>query len=197
MKKADLITLRLFIYGLPFVVLLAFFTSSYDSVFLISAANYIKQLYNFAGLVFAMWILLAIYLGFRLMISGTFREKVLSKLTFIKERDEREAMLTGRAAKATMLTTIAILLCLFCLSCFQVSIYTVPPEAAIDGKLNVISLGFNFDLLASSSRSATTDVIKKSILDYAGLPISSSAIILGLIIWQVIAYNYSMRRFMK
>jgi hypothetical protein len=142
--------------------------------------------------------LLSIYLGVRLIFSGTFREKVLTKLAFIKEQDEREVTLTGKAAKTTMLTTIAILIFLFCLSCFQISVYRLPPEQAIDGKSKVISLDLKFELLERVPEDASKEYIQKqNILAYTGLPISSSAIILGLIIWQIIAYNYSMRRLMK
>jgi len=198
MKKIDLLLLRVFLYGLPIIVLMAIFTHSYDYETAANAGSYVNQLYNFAGFMFGAWMLLAVYLGLRLIFSGTFRKKVLSRITFIKERDEREVMLTGKAAKTTMLTTLAILILLFCLSCLQVSIYSLPPESVADGKNKVISLGLKFDLLRNLPQEASqSDMQKKSILDYVGLPISSSTVILGLIIWQITAYNYSMRRLMK
>jgi len=198
MKKIDLVLLKIFLYGLPLIIALAIFSYSYDFETSVSASNYIKYLYNFAGIMFASWMLLSIYLGIRLIFSGLFREKVLTRLTFIKERDEREVMLTGKAAKTTMLTTLAILIFLFCLSCFQISTYNIPPEKAIDGKTKVVSLDLKFELLKSLPNDFSQDTLQKeNILDYTGLPISSSAVILGLIMWQIIAYNYSMRRLMK
>lgn len=198
MKKIDLCLLRMFLYGLPVIGLLLFFSHSYNYETATADGGFIAQLYNFAGLMFAVWMLLAIFMGTRLMISGAFREKVLTKITFIKERDEREVMLTGKAAKTTMLTTLAILIFFFCLSCFQVSIYSLSPESVADGKSRVISLGLNFDLLENQPKEISqADLQKKNILDYVGLPISSSAVILGLIVWEIAAYNYSMRRLMK
>jgi len=198
MKKMDSILLKIFLYGLPLIVLLAIFSYSYNAETSVSAANYVTMIYNFAGIMFATWMLLSIYLGIRLIFSETFREKVLTKLTFIKERDEREVMLTGKAAKKTMLTTLAILILLFCLSCFQVSVYSIPPEQAIDGKTKVISLDIKFNILASSPNNSSQEILPKQIiLDYSGLPVSCSAVILGLIMWQIIAYNYSMRHLMK
>jgi hypothetical protein len=85
--------------------------------------------------------LLSIYLGVRLILSGPFRDSVLARLTFIRERDEREALLTGRATKTTLMTSLAILIFLFCLSCFQVSFFKLPPEKALDGKTRGFSLG--------------------------------------------------------
>jgi hypothetical protein len=198
MKKFDLLLLKIFLYGLPLIILLAIFAYSYNFEAIASSSSYIKLIYNFAGLMFGSWMLFSIYLGVRLIFSGTFREKVLTRLTFIKERDEREVTLTGKAAKTTMLTTIAILIFLFCLSCFQISVYSIPPEQVIDGKTRVISLGLNFELLESLPKDESSEAIQKqNILAYTGLPISSSALILGLIIWQILAYNYSMRRLMK
>lgn len=124
MKKLDSILLKSFLYGLPLVVMLGIFSYYYGLGIFSQATGKIKFLYNFAGLIFAIWMLLSIYLSVRLMFSGSFRNKVLAKLTFIKERDEREVMLTGKATKTTFLTSLAILIFLFCLSCFQVSLFT-------------------------------------------------------------------------
>jgi hypothetical protein len=132
------------------------------------------------------------------MVSGRFRDQALAKLTFMKERDEREVALTGKATKTTFLTSLAILIFLFCLSCFQVSIYRVPPDKAVGGKTGFVTLGFGFNLWEGSGQAKADDTLqKKNILSYAGLPVSSSTVILALIIWQIISYNYSMGRLTK
>ncbi len=195
MKKADSMLLRVFLYGLPAVIIFAFFSYSYSPETINHAASHIRLLYNFGGFVLAAWMTLAIYLSVRLMVSGAFRDKVLAKLTFIRERDEREVILTGKAARTTFLTLLAILIFFFCVSCFQVSIYRVSPQEAIDGKTGRITLGFGFSLLANSKQVKPNDTVqKKDIFSYKGLPISSTTVILVLIIWQIISYNYSMRR---
>jgi hypothetical protein len=153
---------------------------------------------SFAGLVFALWMALSLYLSARLMISGPFRDQVIARLTFIRERDEREAILTGKAARTTFLTSLAILIFLFCLSCFQVSIYRLPPERAVDGKTGIVSLGLGFNLLEHSKQDRPREIIeKKNIFSYTGLPVSSTTVILMLIVWQIISYNYLMRRLTK
>ena len=145
-----------------------------------------------------MWMTLSIYLSVRLMVSGPFRDQVITKITFIRERDEREAILTGKATKTAFLTSLAFLILLFCLSCFQVSIYRVPLEKAVDGKTGIVSLGLGFNLLEHGKQDRPEDTIqRKHIFSYRGLPVSSATIILMLIIWQIISYNYSMRRLMK
>jgi hypothetical protein len=198
MKRFDSMLLKVFLYGLPGVLVLAVFSYFYSSGVVNHAYVYFRLLNSFAGLVFAVWMMGSLYLSVRLMVSGPFRDQVIAKLTFIRERDEREALLTGKATRTTFLTSIAILILLFCLSCFQVSIYRVPPERAVDGKTGIVSLGVGFSLLERSKQVRPEDTIqKKDIFSYRGLPVSSTTVILMLIVWQIVSYNYSMRRLIK
>jgi hypothetical protein len=198
MKRFDSILLKVFLYGLPVVAVLAVFAYLYSVGVINHDTGYTKFMNSFTGLVFAVWMTLSIYLSVRLMVSGPFREQVIAKITFMRERDEREVILTGKATKTTFLTSLAILIFLFCLSCFQVSIYRVPQDRAVDGKTGVVSLGLSFSLLQHEKQARSEDNIpKEHIFSYRGLPISSETIILILILWQILSYNYSMRRLIK
>ncbi len=198
MKRCDSILLKVFFCGLPAIVAFAVFSYSYSLGALTHGYIYMRLLNSLAGLVIAVWMTLSLYLSFRLMVSSSFRDQVIAKLTFIRERDEREAILTGKATRTTFLTSLAILIFLFCLSCFQVSVYRVPAEKAVDGKTGIVSLGLGFNLLEHSEQDRPKDTIqKKDIFSYTGLPVSSTAVILMLIGWQIISYNYSMRRLTK
>jgi len=198
MKKFDSTLLKVFLCGLPALAALAVFAYLYSTGVVSHDTGYAKFMNGFAGFVFATWMTLSIYLSVRLMFSGPFREQVIARITFMRERDEREAILTGKATKATFLTSLAILIFLFCLSCFQVSIYRVPPDKAVDGKTGFVSLGLGFSLLPQDKQDRPEDTIpKENIFSYRGLPVSSQTIILMLIIWQIISYNYSMRRLIK
>jgi hypothetical protein len=184
MNKLDYVLGKIFMFAIPIVILMAVM------------GNFCKN--NFiCGFLFALWILLAVYLSIRLIIAESFRDAVLVKLTFIKERDEREVLLTGKAVKTTFLTSLAVLLLLFCLSCFQISVYRTSPEKAINGKTGVVSLGFNLSLFPVSAEPADNSVIQKNIFSYTQLPISATAVILLMILWQIIFYNCSMRKLLK
>lgn len=198
MKRFDSVLLKVFLYGLPLVAVLAVFSYFYSIGVVKHGGDYVKFLNGFAGLVFAVWMMLSVLLSLRLIVSGPFRDRVIARITFIRERDEREAILTGKATKTAFLTSLAFLILLFCLSCFQVSIYRVPLEKAVDGKTGIVSLGFGFSLLEPDRQDRPEDTIeRKDIFSYRGLPVSSSTIILMLIVWQIISYNYSMRQLMK
>jgi preprotein translocase subunit SecG len=196
MNKADSVLVKVFLYGLPVIAVFGIFSYSYNTGIIDHTTGTAQFFNKLAGLLYATWMTLSIVISIRLMVSGSFRDQVLSRFTCIRERDEREAMLTGKATKTTFLTTLAILMFLFCLSCFQVSIYRVPPEKAVGGKTGFVTLGLTCNLLENSNRAGAhnDEFLKQDIFTYSGLPISSTAIILGLFIWQICSYNITMRR---
>lgn len=192
MKRLDAIMLKVFLWGLPVLAGWALFNHIFDTGL---AASPMRAVYNASGFAYALWMLLSVYLGVRLILSGTFRDRVLARLTFIRERDEREALLTGRATKTALMTSLAILIFLFCLSCFQVSFFKLPPGEALDGKTRGFSLGLKFSFLNDSEANrADTALRRYDVFSYDRLPVSSSAIILFLIVWQIVSYNCTMRR---
>ena len=198
MKRFDAILLKTYLYMLPLVIITAIFCYFYSQGTFNQAAVNLKPLNNLGGLILGLWMLVSIYLSIRLLSSGSFRNKVLARLTFIRESDEREVMLTGKATKTTFLTSLAILIFLFCFSCFQVSLYKVPPGKAVDGKTRMLTLGLGFKLWDKPQQGAANQTLQKTdIFSYTGLPLSSTAVILLLIIWQIISYNYSMRQLMR
>jgi hypothetical protein len=198
MKRFDSMMLKVFLYGLPLFIFLAAFAYCYGNGIVDPGAGFLRFLNSFSGFVIAAWMALTFYLSLRLMVSGHLRSQVIARITFMRERDEREAFLTGRATKATFLTSLAILIFLFWMACFQISFYRVPPDKAIDGKTGRVSLGIGFCLLESAERERHADAIQKEyIFNYKGLPLSSQTIILLMILWQIGYYNYSMRRLLK
>jgi len=198
MKKFDSLLLKVFLYGLPVFVFLAVYTHFFTAGTLerdAPQAGFLSS--GFFGFAVAMWLALAVYLSIRLLVSGPFREQVIAKITVIRDRDEREAHLTGKAARATLLTTLAFLVLLFCLNSIQVAVYRVPPEKAVGGKTGMVTLGVGFDLLKDGTAERPDNIARQYVFNYKGLPLSSSAIILILMAWQIASYNYSMRRLLK
>jgi hypothetical protein len=193
MKKIDRKILKLFLFGLPFVIGMALLAST---ISLKDANNgSVLDYYNsFSGLVFGIWMFFSLYLSVRLLFSGNFRADILPCLTFFRERDERELLITARATRNSFLTTLALLILLLFLSVFQVAIFRVPQEQAENGKTGTITLGVNMSLTNDSPGTSS------SILDYfrySGLPLSNSAVILFLILWQLSSFNYFLRKIEK
>lgn len=198
MKRFDTVVLKVFLYGLPVGVLLAVFGYCYSQGLLDRNNSFVGLVNALSGLFIAAWMVISLYLCFRLMVSEALRDQVISRITFMRERDEREAILTGRATRTTFLITLAMLIFLFFLSCIQVSVYRVPPAQAVDGKTGMINLGIGFYLLEQDGKIRSSDVLQRdNLFVYKGLPISSEALLLLLIALQIGSYNDSMRRLMK
>lgn len=197
MKKFDSVLLKVFLSGIPAAAGLGLFAYLFSSGGIEHGGIY-ECLNGLAGLVIAVWMILTVFLGVRLVVSGQFRDAVLSRMTFMRERDERESMLAGKAVKTAFLTTLSLMVLLFFLSCIQVSIYRVPPEQAVGGKTGFVTLGLGFDIIEQGDRAGNENAVRReNIFSCHGLPISNTAVILALIIWQVVSYNLSIRRLMK
>ncbi len=195
MKKTDSIILKIFLYGLPVVIVLAMLQFPFRNFKL---ADYAPVLHGASGFVFMTWLLLSIYLSVRLITSEALREKVLARLTLRKERDEREEQMSGKATRSAFLATTAILITLFFFSCLQVSAYRVEPQYAVGGKTGFLTIGFGLYIKETSKCNKDKEAEgRKYIISYNGLPVSSSVVLLVIILWQVFYYNYSMRRMLR
>jgi hypothetical protein len=64
----------------------------------------------------------------------------------------------------------------------------------VDGKSRVLSLSLQFDFTTKKISQTPENIEKETLLSYAALPISSSTVIICLIGWQIVSYNYLMRR---
>ncbi len=192
MKKYDRIIVKLFLFTLPLAMLLGFIITQMNMNDFAPGSG--RDWFNsFSGLVFAIWMLQTLYISARLILSNSFRDSILPRLAFFKERDEREALITGQAARHSFLTTLALLIFFLCLSLFQVAVYKLPPEQAVAGKTGTLTLGVNMDLLAQG-QSAAHSSAGVDYFRYSGLPLSNTGIILMLIFWQLASYNYFAKR---
>jgi len=198
-QKVDSALSRMFVLGLPLIVLLAIGMSFVDQDSITTQPAVIQTLHGLAGLLFGLWMSVAVYISARLVFSKPTRNTILPRLVFLRERDEREAFLTGNATKTNFLITFAILILLLCLNVFHVSFYQAPPDQAPSDKNNVVTLSVDFSLIdhITEEKKGNATGGSKSFVNYSGLPISKTAILLFLIIWQIASYNYLMKQFSK
>jgi hypothetical protein len=187
MKKIDLKILKVFLLGLPIVLFLAIATNVIENLRTHEFMN------SLSGLFFGVWMALALYLSIRLIFSNELRSNVLARMSLFKERDERESAVTAAATRNSFLTTLAVLIFLLCLSLFQVAVYKLPPEQALNGKTGTISLGLYFSPI-NSTEIGTEKSSKLDYFRYTGLPFSNSAVTLIIIIWLIGSFNYFARR---
>ena len=74
---------------------------------------------TFTGILFLFWLLSLVVFLARLSWSGEYRAACFKRLAGIQERDEREELIVGRAAKSSFLFMLSILLILFFISTWR------------------------------------------------------------------------------
>lgn len=193
MKKFDRYLLKAFLYILPIVVVSGMAATVFELENAARISDAARWFYDFFGFMIGLMMLTSLYIAIRLLFSSKFRETALMKLTFVPERDEREVQLSAGAAKRALLSTLALLLLLLCLSCFQLEVTALQPENMSGGATRQISLGISFQLIDEGK-------IKESggsFISYTGLPLSNTALVVGLLVWQVVVYNCIMRQSLK
>jgi hypothetical protein len=143
------------------------------------------------------WTLATLGLTVSMFFSKALRNSVLARLSGMKERDEREVQIAGRALKSSYLGSMTILLCLLSISFIQITFSKKSADHLKPGELpRSISLGYNCKL---SDSDALT--VKKEGYDiyiqYNGVPLSTTALIMILLIWQIVSYRYVSRKALR
>lgn len=133
-----------------------------------------------SGLLFSMWILSCSYIGMALIFSKKYREQLLTRITGIKERDEREEIIVGRAARNTFLFNLGLLTFIFIISSFQINVSELPPKKMYEAKQHDLSLKIDFSLLKQQQE----DSHQPLLIAYS-LPFSLPGVLLFLLLFQI------------
>jgi hypothetical protein len=159
-------------------------------------SGFLQTLWDILGINLMVWIIVLLYLMIAMAVSGTMRADILARLAGIRERDERESRIAGEASKTVFLSTTAIFVLLLFLSLFNVKIGKKPADAVGPGeKRGYISVGLQFSVTGDRPVSAAAAASKDRIyLDYRGIPLSSTGLLLLLLLWQIGLYHYSAKR---
>ena len=156
---------------------------------------YITGLYLLTLVHTVCWTLITFLLTVAMFFSRKLRNDVLSKLSGMKERDEREVQIVGKALKSTYLSTMTILLFLLIISIFNVCVEKKSADNIEPGQPR-ISLYMGFEILDSNAL-ITQKEGYDSYFEINDLPVSSSTLIILLILWQILSYRHVTRRSLK
>lgn len=143
------------------------------------------------GWLFIAWVIDLLYIVTKMLFSTSMRANVMAKLAGLKERDERETIVAGNAAKFSFLATLALLIFLFIFSVTNLTITKHPENEK--GKHGKAEIGFNVKSVDD------TAVIHEKLNEtetysYKGLPFTKPMMILILIFWQIGSYHFVARR---
>ena len=123
-----------------------------------------------------LWFILLTYFVIALVISSELRNKLLTKILRIKERDERESYIVGNAARFSFFSTLAVLICLLFFSIINVRFNRIPEDKQINGNKHEISLSLQSNLFDKKMESDD-----KSTFSLKAIPFSKETILIFLI----------------
>jgi len=137
-----------------------------------------------------IWILSIAYFFLTLLFYGTFRESILSALAGFKERDEREQLVTAKAARATFLFMLAVQLVMLIMTFTSIHLLRTPDG---HGTLTVgmhIDTALHGNLLNGADISpSNTQVPETTDIHRYLLPPNFAGILLFLILAQIITFK--------
>ena len=137
-----------------------------------------------------LWFVCLLIFMLLLVFRKDTQEATIKHLAGIKERDEREQIIMGLAARRSFVATTGLMIFLFFLSCFTLSVARLP-DKTVDGKKSSLSLGFHFSGTdAKATASSSGDVV----FEHHDIPLSKSALLLIVLVWQVSVFRYKARR---
>ncbi len=181
------------VFSFPFVlVCMAWGSIQSDREILLSGSFLAKAAWEVLSWNLMIWFLcLVVFLILMVFIPST-REMVTRRIANIKERDEREIYITGQASKKAFTSTLSILIFLFFISIFTFNVSKIPPEEIVNNRKKSLSIGLNFKL--TDDPKIEKDPNGQVLVESKDIPISKSAILLLLIVWQISMFGFSARK---
>lgn len=181
------------ILGLPFVVVCMVWETIYPEIeFVESSSMFTKFLWETLACNLMLWFIVLILFLFSLVVLPSIREKTLRRLANLKERDEREQYITGKASRAAYIATLSLMLFFLFFSMFTLNIYSVPKEQAIAGHRHRATINFGFSLHNNFAIKKIPE--EKILFDSKDISLSNPAMILILLSWQLLVFNFTARK---
>ncbi len=151
----------------------------------------LKFLWQILGWNTVTWFAFLLVFLIGLIFVPSMRDTSMKRLANLKERDEREQLITGRAATATFVSSLSLLILFLFLSAFTFRISNAPVEQTPDGKTKDISISMKVRLFDKPRIEHAPGNI---ILESKDIPLSKTSIILIFIVWQIVMFNIYSRK---
>jgi hypothetical protein len=190
MNKVDKILTKFLIFALPFVLIILCWAAISDPNKMSASSGLTRIAWDALGWTFMIWIFVSFYIVVKMVIQKTFRDQILGKAAGIKERDERESIIVGEAAKVSFLSTMAFIILLLFFSIFTITLARQTNSQEIDKKKSSLTIQMNFPLLVEENKHVEIQNNDIEIFTYSGVPLSKSILLLLILLWQVGSYKY-------
>lgn len=190
LNRFDRYALKYFVYSSPvFIIFMIWASVEFKGVADGRTLN--GGFWNYFGFFFIAWVLILLYAVTKMLISKKFRDTTMARLAGIKERDEREGIVAGNAAKFSFLSTFALLLFMLVFSVTNLSVIKRPNLE--EKKNGLVTVGFG---MKAYDETAITHEKKEGeeSYNYKSLPLTKPILILLVMVWQIGSYHMVARR---
>ncbi len=189
LNRFDKYTLYYFAGYSPVIIIFCIWATLTDFMNHPTADNFF---WNAFGWTFIAWALSLVYIVTKMLFSRKVRDVVMAKLAGIKERDEREVVVAGTAAKFAFLSTFALLLFMLV---FSVTTFSVKKAPSTEPKKNgTAMIGFG---LTPIDKTAVIHEVKPDgteTFDYKSFPLTKPVMILIMMAWMIGSYHFVARK---
>lgn len=193
MNKMIRILQNYLLIGFPFVLICMAWETVYPDIQFGENLSVLPKIFwNILCINLMLWFIMLVVFLICMVTVKSVREKTLMRLANLKERDEREQYIMGKAARATYISSLSLMILLLFFSMFTVRVSTLTPVPPNNHHLS-IGIGLHFSLL---NKTDSPDISDKSnvLFDSKEFSLSSSAIVLLLLGWQLLVFNCIARR---
>lgn len=156
-------------------------------------------LWDLLGFNIIAWFSILIVFLISLVLVPSIREKTLTRLANLNERDEREQYITGKAARSTYISTLSLIIALLFFSLFSFKLVKFPTGQEINGhgmqaSINIGLQLFNQSQITSTNTSPTQENV---LIDTKEISLSASSVLLILLGWQLLAFHLAAKKEQK
>jgi len=190
LKWLHVFLMRSFINGIPIYFIISFGSE------LIFKADYVGKdvISPILGFFLIWWLLAGLYFFITILLSKSERENVLSWFFKFKERDEREEIITGRAAKSSFLLMAGILFVSFFISTSRFG-YKPRETSGYHGRFTVGHVEIKAHPVDKVIRKSDNDkMVEYNLYDF---PVSKTGLLLLLLVIQFGTYRFFSIRYSK
>lgn len=191
MKKINSYTQKYLIWVFP-IVLATIFWSLFQSDLEIRQQGSIPliALWEIMSWALIIWFVCLFLFMVMLVFRKDTQESTIKLLAGLKERDEREQIIMGLAARRSFLATTGLLIVLIFASCLTLTVARLPNNS-IDNQKSSLSIGFNFSGFESPKTPSQDNQVT---FEHRDIPLSKSALLLIVLVWQVVTFRISAKK---
>lgn len=193
-KLTRLIQLYLII-GLPFVIACMVWSNAGSEEEILQHLGLFKKIaWELLSWNLMLWFAVLIIFLIILVAVPSVRDNTLRHLANLKERDEREEYITGKAARSAYLSTLSLSIFFLFFSVFSLNVFILPKDQ-LHKKRVTVAIHVGVDLLEKSK----SEIIPqgKILFSTQNIMPSSSSILIILLVWQLLIFNYVARKEQK